>query len=433
MKNYKFLVPLVLVVLFAASFYLLYDTKATELEQYNEFLSAARTFREQEVWVDAEANYLNALNVKPSIQLSIELGELYKDAGQINEAIKWGEVILTEYPKESLAYEFQLDMLIGKRDYVACFKLANEFTTRGLSSEKFTRQLATIEYLYYFNGEYLDVGIFSGGLCPVLIGDKWGYVDTQGKKQVANKFAKVGAFSGGLSPIIDTDGSAYFIDTKGNKKFVILNVQNVVELGLIENGIYSLFNGTAWGFYDQAYNHLFGEYEDVSAIGNGVAAVKKNGKWSLVNREGKDLTGKTYDEVVMDEKLVVYRNERLFVSDGSGYQMIDSNGTVYGKTKFQAVHIFNDTTYAAVMIDGKWGFVNSSGEVVISPQFEDARSFANGLAAVQKDGKWGFINLDGNMVIEPQFDNAKDFNDHGGVFVLRNGAWELLRLYKYNY
>lgn len=433
MKNYKFLVPLMLVILFVASFYMLYDTKANQVQQYNSYLEAARKFRAQDIQVDAELNYKNALNMNPSLDLYLEIGKFYKETEQIKKAIDWGNTIIGVYPKEVEGYEYQMDLLLSKNDYVACFDLLNKFTKRGLSSKIMSEFMSSIEYKFFFNCEYQDVGIFSGGRCPVMVGDKWGYVDTTGNSCVAVKFSKVGAFSGELSPVIDNEGKAYFIDPNGNKKFVVLNVENVTELGLIENGIYSLFNGTTWGFYNQEYKHLFGEYQAVSAIGNGVAAVKKDGKWSLVNREGKDLTGKTYHDVVMDEKLVVFRNERLFVSDGSGYQMIDSTGKVVGDTKYQAVHIFNDTTYAAVMFNGKWGFIDSTGKMVIEPQYEDARSFANGYAAVRKDGKWGFINTEGKMVIEPQFENAKDFNDRGCVFVIRNDGWELLRLYKYNY
>ena len=433
MKNYKFLVPLLLVVLFAASFYMLYDAKANELKQYNTYLESARTFREQDIRVDAESNYKNALGMKPSLELYLEIGEFYIETEQTKKAIDWGYTIIGVYPKEVSGYEYQMELLMNRKDYVACFDISNQFTKRGLSSSAMSEMMGEIEYTFYFNCEYQDVGIYSGGRCPVFVGGKWGYVDTTGNSCVPLKFTKVGAFSNELSPVVDDEGKAYFIDPSGNKKFVILNVENVAELGLIENGIYSLYNGSTWGFYDQEYKHLFGEYQEVSAIGNGIAAVKKDGKWSLINREGKDLTGKTYESVAMDEKLVVYRNDRLFVSDGSGYQMIDSTGKVISDTKYQAVHIFNDTTYAAVMLNGKWGFIDSTGKMVIEPQYEDARSFANGYAAVKKDGKWGFINTEGKMVIEPQFENAKDFNDHGCVFVIRNDGWELLRLYKYNY
>ena len=84
-------------------------------------------------------------------------------------------------------------------------------------------------------------------------------------------------------------------------------------------------------------------------------------------------------------------------------------------------------------MDGKWGFVDKDGEKVINPQYEDARSFANGFAAVKKNGLWGFINTEGKIVIEFQFDGARDFNSNGCVFVLTDSEWELLRLYKSNH
>ena len=69
----------------------------------------------------------------------------------------------------------------------------------------------------------------------------------------------------------------------------------------------------------------------------------------------------------------------------------------------------------------------------IEAQYEDARSFSNGLAAVKVNGLWGFIDLSGEMVIEPAFLDAKDFTTQGTVYVLTGDEWELLILYKYNH
>ena len=57
----------------------------------------------------------------------------------------------------------------------------------------------------------------------------------------------------------------------------------------------------------------------------------------------------------------------------------------------------------AICKNGKWGFVNTSGEVIIKPTYDEARSFSNGVAAVKKDDKWGFINKDNKLVIDFQF------------------------------
>jgi hypothetical protein len=48
--------------------------------------------------------------------------------------------------------------------------------------------------------------------------------------------------------------------------------------------------------------------------------------------------------------------------------------------------------------------------MVIKPWFDRAGDFGdNGLAAVKLDGKWGYINETGDFVIEPQFDDADSF------------------------
>ncbi len=433
MKNYKFLVPIFLVVLFFGSIYMLNDLKTTELNQYNTALATARDYREKDIRVDAEDYYMQALDQKPSIDLYVEIGEFYWETQQVDNATEWGETITKTYPKEVKGYEFLMGVYDKCEDYTACFDLAETVKKRRLQSPVIDEIIERIEYTFYFNGDFHGAGIYSGGLSPVEVENKWGYVDQAGEKVIDIRYTYAGPFIQGLAPVTDKDGNCYYIDMEGNKKHVVLNVKNIKKLGLMEDELFSLYDGEKWYFYNTKHEKVFGGYDDASAIGNGIAAVKSNGKWKLVDRTGADLTGKTYAAVAMDEKQVVFRNDRLFVSDGSKYQMITSSGDVVGNGKYEDVHIFNDTTYAAVKIGSKWGFIDKDGIVKINAQYEDARSFANGMAAVKKDGLWGFINTDGKMVIEPQFEDARDFNSNGSVFIFSDSEWKLLRLYKTNH
>lgn len=433
MKNYKNLVPILLIVLFAASVYMLFDTRVAQASTYRQTLEDAREYRAQGIWVDAESRYKYALEQQPSLELYLELGEMYLESDQGKKAVAWGETITKDYPTEAAAYEYLMEVYHSRLDHAACFELAEVMAKRSVSSKKVDEIMSKIEYTFFCNGSYTNVGIYSGGLCPVEIKEKWGYINQTGKVQIKAYFSYAGPFIGDLAPVLDAEGEPFFIDTEGNRKHVVLGVDNVVRLELIEREMFPLFNGEKWGFYNLDHEHVFGSYDDVSALGNGIAAVKTGDYWSLVDRSGKDLTGKTYLDVQMDDKLVCYRNERLFVSDGEVYRMIDSTGKQVGKLTFEDARIFNDTTYAAVEINGKWGFVDNSGKLVIDAQFEDARSFSNKLAAVKQGGKWGFIDMKGNMVIAPQFDDARDFNSSGCVFVLDRGYWGLLKLYKYNH
>lgn len=433
MKNYKFLVPILLVVMFVGSIYMLYDLKATEQERYNTTLAAARDFREKDIQIDAEDCYMQALNHKPSIDLYVEIGEFYWETQQVKKATNWGATIIKTYPEEIKGYEFLMGIYDKREDYIACFDLYETVEKRQLESVVIDDIIDRIEFTFYFNGEYHGAGIYSGGLSPIEIDHKWGYVNQTGDKVINALYTYAGPFIEGLAPVTDAEGNAYYIDTEGNKKHVVLGVENIKQLGLLENGMFSLYDGEMWHFYNTDHEKVFGDYDEVSAIGNGVAAVKSNGQWKLVDRTGADLTGKTYASVAMDEKLVVFRNDRLFVSDGIKYQMITSSGEVVGSGSYEDVRIFNDSTYAAVKINGKWGYIDKDGTVKIEPQYEDARSFANGMAAVMQDGLWGFINADGEMVIEPQFEDARDFNSNGCVFIFSDSEWKLLRLYKTNH
>lgn len=79
----------------------------------------------------------------------------------------------------------------------------------------------------------------------------------------------------------------------------------------------------------------------------------------------------------------------------------------------------------AVEQDGKWGFVNQEGELVIPYRYNYARSFHDGLAMVKLYGKWGYIDWFGNELIPVVFDEVTSFRD-SHAFVKKDGQVGLL-------
>ncbi|MDR0228224.1 MAG: WG repeat-containing protein [Flavobacteriaceae bacterium] len=74
---------------------------------------------------------------------------------------------------------------------------------------------------------------------------------------------------------------------------------------------------------------------------------------------------------------------------------------------------------------GKVGFIDKKGSIVITPIFDAANSFNDGLAAVSNGNKWGFIDHSGSWVIQPVYDKAKDFN-YGVALVLSDKEWHYI-------
>lgn len=63
-----------------------------------------------------------------------------------------------------------------------------------------------------------------------------------------------------------------------------------------------------------------------------------------------------------------------------------------------------------IIENGKYGYIDRTGKVIIKPQFDTAKRFSEGLARVRVDNKWGFIDPAGRIVIQPQFE--LESNDH---------------------
>src|SRR5690606_22680032 len=56
-------------------------------------------------------------------------------------------------------------------------------------------------------------------------------------------------------------------------------------------------------------------------------------------------------------------------------------------------------------------------EMVIEPQFDNAKGFHRGLAVVGKDKQWIYIDKSGNTVEMPPSDKLYDFNKEGVAFI----------------
>lgn len=72
--------------------------------------------------------------------------------------------------------------------------------------------------------------------------------------------------------------------------------------------------------------------------------------------------------------------------------------------------------------DGKWGFVDAGGRLTISNQFDLIGPFVEGLARAYLGNQIGYIDKTGRYVVNPQFDNAGDFHE-GLAAVHSDGLW----------
>lgn len=117
--------------------------------------------------------------------------------------------------------------------------------------------------------------------------------------------------------------------------------------------------------------------------------------------------------------------ERLAIVHGwdGKFGYMDRSGRVVIEPKYQYAGAFHEGL-APVKDNGLFGFINESGEMVIPPQFKSAyaSAFVDGLAAVGMQPLWGYIDTSGKFAIPPRFERASDFRE-GLAAVQLDGKW----------
>lgn len=96
---------------------------------------------------------------------------------------------------------------------------------------------------------------------------------------------------------------------------------------------------------------------------------------------------------------------------------IDSSGKIAIEPNFDYAESFSEGLAPfKQIINGKdkFGYINQKAEIVISAKFDSAREFSEGLAVVRINGKDGYINTSGEFVIEPIFERAWSFSNGRG-------------------
>lgn len=129
-----------------------------------------------------------------------------------------------------------------------------------------------------------------------------------------------------------------------------------------------------------------------------------------------DTMGRWYSDKTLSDDVVVY-----YFSDDT-YRVYNTSTEKYTTPRIDWVtDAASGDSLGVYAVGGRRGYINvKNGEIIINAKtngYEKAWVFSDGLAAVMKDGKVGFINVDNELVIPFQFDYSSNrWGDTGYLF-----------------
>ncbi len=131
---------------------------------------------------------------------------------------------------------------------------------------------------------------------------------------------------------------------------------------------------------------------------------------NITNKKGTNFfigdKGKTDSDFINENYEVKLSGILSDINIEEAYMKVYTNGEYkYYNFKFEEkknTELLKKNTLFLDKKDGKYGYINNRGEVVVDYQYDDATEQNQyGYASVNKDGKWGSIDKDGKIVAEP--------------------------------
>lgn len=187
-----------------------------------------------------------------------------------------------------------------------------------------------------------------------------------------------------------------------------------------------------YALYEDAYGR---DYWDRKLSENVTLRSFSDNKWRVYNKQTDEYTTEKINwvsEAPETDSLAVYAlpGKRGYININTGRIIIDAEANDYRKA-----WVFSDGL-AAVMKDGKIGFINDQNDVVIPFQFDYTDKcrmydfgyvFHNGYCAMtDADGNLGLIDKNGNWVVEPAYDEIWAPHKSGYRIIVNDGKHGVL-------
>lgn len=129
----------------------------------------------------------------------------------------------------------------------------------------------------------------------------------------------------------------------------------------------------------------------------GLFLIEKAGKEGMAAADGTVILYPFYERVK-----TYYAEERLFVvANGGKYGVYDAGkGSFAVGLSYRDICCFSEGLFGVQAADGKWGFVDRTGQVIIAPAFDAIEvAFENGRAVVRQGAEALTIDVSGNAVV----------------------------------
>lgn len=247
------------------------------------------------------------------------------------------------------------------------------------------------------------VRAFSEGRAAVKLSAGWGFIDRTGTMVIEPRFSQAGGFSEGLAPV-RVNGLWGFIDTAGAMRI---------------EPQFDSFDVFAWGvpgpFSSGRAKVCSLESHVIDSLGHSYRVERDDVEsFGYIDRAGKKVISCRYHRAEGFSEGLAAVCTGMHIAPGAPIGSIDVEGG--GRVIL---------TVGGGMSGGEWGFIDTSGSLVIPSQYTAIRSFHHGRAALKQsvqnleygpnsfvwEDRTGYIDRSGKVAIPASLVYGGDFSE----------------------
>lgn len=252
---------------------------------------------------------------------------------------------------------------------------------------------------------------------------KYGVISFSGRTILENRYEEIKNVYGNNFYVVKENGKYKLVNTEGTEKleskFDDVQFIDSESIVIVKNNKYKLVD------YDN--NEKLKDYEYLEFAFDTNFIAKKDGKYGVINSSDSKVVEFEYKNIIYNSDLGIFIADKEtglsdFIDTKFSFKITGILSDSNKEKGYVRIRVGSEYKYYNLKLEeknvedllptnnlflskkeGKYGFVNKNGQVIINYNYDDAtEQNVYGYAGIKKDGLWGIIDFEGNVVLEPK-------------------------------
>lgn len=251
--------------------------------------------------------------------------------------------------------------------------------------------------------------VFATAYYAIYENEKWGVIDTKGNVVISPSYDEMIVIPNNTKPV--------FVCQKN-----VNYENNTFETKIVNEKNEELF--TSYDKVEVLYNH---DKDNNLWYESNVLKVQKDGKYGLINLEGKELLACSKDAIdVIDGASNVY----ITTLDGKK-GLVDSLGKEIIENKYIEISALTDKYENGFIVkneNNKYGIINYDATIALEEKYDEIKNvYGNGMYVVKEADKLKIVNTKNEVFLEDKFEDVKSI-DLDNVIIKKGNKYGVITI-----